>query len=83
MTKMTIAAAILSVVCAGAAVAQTTTGSVTVPTTTTRSPILGDPAPSKTPGTMTAQDLARADKQAPSSTNGNQPDRASAGGGGH
>jgi hypothetical protein len=52
---------------------------------TTRSPVTGDPV-QKTKKTMSrasrrAANIARSDKQAPGTENGNQPDRASAGGG--
>jgi len=44
-----------------------------------RSPTLGDPAAAPEP--RTAQSPAATDQPAPTSTNGNQPDRAAAGGG--
>ena len=52
---------------------------------TTRSPVAGDPV-HKTQSragraSRRAANIARSDKQAPGPENGNQPDRASAGGG--
>ena len=71
---------------AGPALAQAGPGA-TVPDTAgpadgsvpARSPTLGDPAAAPEP--RTAQSPAATDRPAPSSTNGNQPDRAAAGGG--
>ena len=52
---------------------------------TTRSPITGDSVHKAQNRTRSASrraaNLARSDKQAPGTENGNQPDRASAGGG--
>ena len=69
-----------------AVVAQTTGG--TPPTTVTRNPVEGDPGAAKPamrqrPSTARARAVTRADKQAPGTENGNQPDRAAAGGGAH
>ena len=73
------------------AMAQTATTTDPTPvapnTTTTRNPVLGDPGSSTTrravrPTTRRAQAIARADKQPAGTENGNQPDRASAAGGG-
>ncbi len=62
---------------AGAAVAQTAPEAV-------RNPVLGDPGPVHTPRvkqtSRRAHAIARSDKQPPGTTNGNQPDRAAAGG---
>ena len=50
-----------------------------------RSPVMGDAVHKAQPRTSRASrraaNIARSDKQAPSTENGNQPDRASAGGG--
>ncbi len=66
----------------GAAYAQSNPGAPAV-TSDTRNPMLGDPGVKPAPRTKPkAAALARADKQPPGTENGNQPDRASAGGGG-
>ena len=52
---------------------------------TTRSPVMGNPVPKSqtrvSRASRRAANIARSDKQAPGTENGNQPDRASAGGG--
>lgn len=52
---------------------------------TTRSPVMGDPVHKGqtrvSRASRRAANIARSDKQAPGTENGNQPDRASAGGG--
>ena len=81
---------VLCALCIGSANAQSTTAPpVNPPDTATpaRNPVLGDPAPApdvvRTPDTPArAAGDAKADKQAPGTQNGNQPDRAAAGGGG-
>ena len=47
-----------------------------------RNPILGDPGSRTVNPHWTAQQWAQADRQNPGTMNGNQPDRAEAGGGG-
>ncbi len=59
----------------GLAAAQTS-GSSTV-----RNPVLGDPGTTKAKARPSAAASAKADKQPPGTENGNQPDRAAAGGG--
>ncbi len=61
-------------------------GSATVmaQTAPARSPVSGDPvAQVAKPKASNASRAARADKQPPGTENGNQPDRAAAGGGSH
>ena len=65
--------------------AQSTTAPVTG--SISRNPVLGDPGPRDVrtrakPTASRAQDISRGDKQPAGTMNGNQPDRASAGGGG-
>ena len=52
---------------------------------TSRSPVMGDPVhkaqPKLSSASRRAANIARSDKQAPGTENGNQPDRAAAGGG--
>ena len=52
---------------------------------TTRSPVMGDSVhkaqPRASRASRRAANIARSDKQAPGTENGNQPDRAAAGGG--
>ena len=49
---------------------------------TTRNPVLGDPGTKPSSARPSAAAVSRADKQPPGTQNGNQPDRAAAGGGG-
>lgn len=61
---------------AGLALAQT------APSNTSRNPVQGDPGLHSTSSASTrAAEEAKADKQPPGTENGNQPDRAAAGGG--
>ena len=80
--KLTHALAVAALLAAGAAHAQTAPSPG--PAATARNPILGDPGTKPpSPRRPNAKALARADKQAPDTENGNQPDRAAAGGGAH
>ena len=77
--KLLWATALVFSLSGGLAVAQTGADQVT------RNPVTGDrvhkaqPRPSS--ASRRAANIARSDKQAPGTENGNQPDRASAGGG--
>jgi hypothetical protein len=75
-TKLTLIALMLTIG-AGSAMAQTSPSPSPL-----RSPVSGDPVlhSAKRP-TTTAARAAQADKQPPGTENGNQPDRAQAGGG--
>lgn len=87
-----LAVGLLSGLCIGSANAQTgsdSTGPSAVGSSLTRNPALGDPiARSKRRARRSHNETVRAhneavqDKQGPGTENGNQPDRASAGGGG-
>lgn len=90
--KAMLAVGLLSSVCAGAAFGQTSSGPTpAMPSTTTttppRNPNLGrpgssaQPAPHRESASARAAAAARGDKQPPGTQNGNQPDRAAAGGG--
>ncbi len=69
-------------VSAGAALAQAPASGQASTPAATRNPITGDPGTKPVPPRKpNAKALARADKQAPGTENGNQPDRAAAGGG--
>jgi hypothetical protein len=50
-------------------------------TPATRNPVLGDPGTTKSTARPSAAAAAKADKQPSGTENGNQPDRAAAGGG--
>ena len=73
--KFLLAAALALGVGSGAALAQTSGPA------TTRSPALGDKGNQPSTARPSAKALAKADKQPPGTENGNQPDRAAAGGG--
>ncbi len=91
--KAMLAIGLLSCVGAGAALGQTSSGptpampNTSTTTTPPRNPMLGRPGSSSQPATnrpsasARAAAAARADKQPPGTENGNQPDRAAAGGG--
>lgn len=73
--KFLLAAALTLSVGSGAAFAQT---SAPAPT---RNPVLGDKGSQPSTARPSAKAVAKADKQPPGTENGNQPDRAAAGGG--
>ena len=82
LIRSVLALGLLCSVGAGVAVAQTT-----APETIDRSPVQGDPGAAPVHGRhkqthARAAAIAKSDRQHPGTTNGNQPDRASAGGGG-
>jgi hypothetical protein len=86
-TKYLLCAGLLLGLQTGAAFAQApASGDATTPTPTTRNPVLGD-AGTPTPRHRVrnthkrAAAIAKSDKQPPGVENGNQPDRAAAGGG--
>ena len=73
-------AAVFSMLGGGVALAQAPASGPAV----TRNSVQGDPGVKPVPRRRpNAKALARSDKQAPGTENGNQPDRASAGGGAH
>ena len=75
--KVLLAAGLALALAPGLAAAQTSGPA------TTRNPVLGDPGTKTTKRVRpNAAAMARADKQPPGTENGNQPDRAAAGGGG-
>ena len=73
--KFLVATSLLLGLSSGLAVAQTST------TAPTRNPVLGDPGSTNPKTRPSAAAEAKADKQPPGTENGNQPDRAAAGGG--
>ncbi len=76
--KFILAPALAALLAAGAAQAQTPAPPSSA---TARNPVMGDPGNKPAPRRPNARALARADKQPSGTENGNQPDRASAGGG--
>jgi hypothetical protein len=89
-SKFALAALLLGgIASAGPALAQAGSGATTPDAGTAatgaapvRNPVLGDPAARPAPRRQARRPLpASADRPAPSSQNGNQPDRAAAGGG--
>lgn len=73
--KFLLAAGLMLGLGSGFAVAQTSGSS------TTRSPVLGDPGAKRSTARPSAAAAAKADKQPRGTEDGNQPDRAAAGGG--
>ncbi|MGI4942470.1 MAG: hypothetical protein ACRYHQ_18210 [Janthinobacterium lividum] len=71
--KFLLAAALTLSVGSGVAFAQTSAP--------TRNPVLGDKGSQPSTARPSAKAVAKADKQPPGTENGNQPDRAAAGGG--
>ncbi len=82
MSKTVLALTLLSCIATGPVFAQPIQQSTSVTAETgVRKPIYGDPGVRRFNPHWTARQWARADRQGPGTENGNQPDRAEAGGG--